>query len=105
MAAWAGVLAWEGTPGPVGRARVVVLFAVNAALHILWSPLFFRFRRPDWALAEVVFLWLSILALIVGVAPFSTTASWLLAPTSWVSIAAWLNLTIVRMNGPFGSRP
>lgn len=102
MAAAAGVLAWQGAPDAAGRTVVVALFAVNAVFHILWSPLFFKWKRPDWALIEVVFLWLSILALIVGLAPYSVTASWLVAPyLLWVTFAAYLNLTIVRLNGPF----
>lgn len=103
LAAWAGVLAWEGAPDAAGRVQVAVLFAVNAALHVSWSLLFFRLRRPDWALVEVVFLWLSILALVIGLAPFSALASWLLAPyLLWVTFASWLNLAIVRLNGSFG---
>lgn len=102
LAGWAGVLAWEraGTAG--GRALIIGLFAVNAALHMLWSPLFFHCRRPDWALREIPILWLSILSLIVGLAPYSKSASALLLPyLLWVSFAAYLNFTIVRMNGPF----
>jgi tryptophan-rich sensory protein len=54
---------------------------------------------------ELPFLWLSILALIFGLAPFSSLASWLLVPyISWVSFAGILNLTIVRLNAPFGRR-
>jgi benzodiazapine receptor len=72
--------------------------------HLLWSPLFFNLRRPDWALAEVPFLWFSILALMIGLAPYSTLASWLLLPyLLWVAFAAFLNWTIVRMNPPFGA--
>jgi benzodiazapine receptor len=72
-------------------------------LHMLWSPLFFNLRRPDWALIEVPFLWLSILALILDVSRLSALAGWLLAPyLLWVAFAAYLNLTIVRMNPPFG---
>ena len=70
---------------------------------MLWSPLFFNLKRPDWALIEVLFLWLSIVALMVGVAPFSTLASGLLLPyLLWVTFAVFLNFTIVRMNCPFG---
>ena len=37
-------------------------------------------------------------------APFSTLASWLLLPyLLWVAFAAFLNLTIVRMNRPFAA--
>jgi len=102
MAAWSGALAWEAAPDTAGRVRVVVLFAVNGLFHFLWSPLFFRFKRPDWALFEVTFLWFSCLALIIGLAEFSTTASLLIVPyLLWVSFASWLNLAIVRLNGPF----
>jgi tryptophan-rich sensory protein len=70
---------------------------------MLWSPLFFNLKRPDWALIEVLFLWLSILGLMIGLARFSTLAVWLLLPyLLWVTFAAFLNLTIVRMNRPFG---
>jgi tryptophan-rich sensory protein len=101
---WSASLAWDASAGQPGlRARVLTLFLVNVALHVAWSPLFFRFRRPDWALIEVVFLWLSLAALIVGLAPISPLAAWLIAPyLVWVSFASFLNLTIVRMNRPFG---
>ncbi len=104
MAAGAFVLAWNGAPDWAAQQWVLLLFAANAVFHILWSPLFFRWRRPDWALAEVGFLWLSVLALVVGLAPYSSTASWLVAPyLAWVTFAAWLNFTIVRLNRPFGA--
>jgi translocator protein len=51
------------------RVRILVLFGINIVLHMLWSPLFFNLRRPDWALIEVPFLWLSIVALMFGLAP------------------------------------
>jgi len=54
-------------------------------------------------LLEVPFLWASILALIVVLAPFSPLSSWLLAPYAlWVGFAAFLNFVIVRINPPFG---
>ena len=105
LAAWSAALGWVAAGNPAQRALVVALFSVNALFHLLWSPLFFKFRRPDWALAEVPLLWLSILALIVALAPISAFASWLLAPyLLWVAFAAWLNFTIVRLNRPFGSK-
>ena len=103
LAACAGVLAWEHAPAPREQLRIGLLFGVNIALYSLWSPLFFNLRRPDWALIEVPFLWLSILALIVGLVPLSPVAGLLLAPyLLWVAFATVLNLTIVRLNGPFG---
>jgi benzodiazapine receptor len=64
--------------------------------------LFFFVRRPDRALREVAGLWLSIVALIVVLAPVSPLGAWLLVPyLLWVSFASFLNLTIVRLNGAF----
>ncbi len=102
MAAAAGALSWTGATTTAAQVQVTVLFAINGVLHAGWSLLFFKLRRPDWALAEVVLLWVSIVALMVGLAPFSPTAPWLLLPyVLWVSFAAYLNLTIVRLNHPF----
>ena len=103
LAAIAGVKAWNAAASPGQQACVAGFFALNAVLNVAWSFLFFRLHRPDWAMVENVFLWLSVLALIVALAPFSPVSSWLLAPyLVWVSIAAFLNWTIVRMNAPFG---
>jgi tryptophan-rich sensory protein len=104
LATWAGVLAWLHAPDAAARWRVGILFGCNIALQVSWSPLFFNLKRPDWALIEVAFLWASILAMIIGVGPLSLLAAWLLVPyLAWVSFAAFLNLTIVRMNAPFGA--
>lgn len=102
LAAWGGVEAWNGAPDDAARTRIVILYAVNFVFHLGWTPLFFNARRPDLALIEVVFLWGSVLALILGLRPYSALASWLLVPyIAWVSFAACLNLAIVRLNGPF----
>lgn len=104
LAALAGVLAWRAAPTAAKRRLILVLFAANALLNVLWSELFFRLRRPDWALVEVVPFWLSILLLVAVLAPFSPAASKVLLPyLAWVAFAAALNLAIVRLNGPFGS--
>ncbi len=103
LAAWSAVTAWNAAADDAARASVVILFGTNALFHLLWSPLFFRLRRPDWALIEVVFLWGSLVALVVGLRPISEFASWLIVPyLAWVSFAAWLNWAIVRLNRPFG---
>jgi tryptophan-rich sensory protein len=100
--AWSAVTAWNAAPDDAARSNILILFGVNALFHALWSPLFFRARRPDWALAEVVFLWGSLVALLAGLWPLSHRASLLIVPyLLWVSFAAYLNLTIVRLNRPF----
>lgn len=82
---------------------MLALFGLNAGLNSLWSLLFFKLQRPDWALAEVGFLWLSIAALIACIRPHSLLASRLLYPyLAWVSFASVLNWSTVRLNSPFG---
>ncbi len=103
LTAISAVLSWDGAPDGAARLRVVVAFAVNFCLHLLWSPLFFKWKRPDWAMVEMPFLWASILAIMVVVAPYSAWAPWLLVPyVVWVSFAMWINFAICRLNGPFG---
>lgn len=99
LAAWSAVLAWEAASTPAEQRLVAALFAANALFHLLWSPLFFRLKRSDLALIEVTFLWASLVALAVALAPISRTASLLIWPyLAWVSFAAWLNWRIVRLN-------
>lgn len=103
LAAWSAVTAWRAAPDATARADVLILFGVNAVFFLAWSPLFFVAKRPDWALVEVVFLWASLVALVVGLWPISLFASLLVLPyLLWVSFAAFLNRTIVRQNAPFG---
>ena len=65
LIAAAGVIVWESAEDPATRFRLVTLFFVNGLLNLLWSPLFFKMRRPDWAFYELLLFWLSILVLIL----------------------------------------
>ncbi len=80
----------------------IALWATNGFLNILWSLLFFRLQRPDWSVIEVIFLWLSVGSLIVYGWRRSMTASIVLVPyLLWVTFAGYLNMAVVRLNGPF----
>ncbi|NBC23775.1 MAG: tryptophan-rich sensory protein [Gammaproteobacteria bacterium] len=99
LAAIGGVLAWSAAESLADRRLILTLFGVNAVLNLGWSALFFQLKRPDWALAELVLLWLSILALIVGLKRLSPAASLLVVPyLAWVTFAGVLNYAIVRLN-------
>ena len=81
---------------------MIGLFALNGFLNILWSLLFFRLQRPDWALIELTLLWCSIALLIGYCARISRLAAALLLPyIAWVSVAGLLNWQVVQLNGPF----
>lgn len=102
LAAAAGVIGWRSAGSKSERELQLVLFALNGFLNVLWSLLYFRLHRPDWAMFEVPLLWLSVLALIVALRRSSAKAAWLLVPyLVWVAIAAVLNWQTVQLNGPF----
>ena len=101
LAAWAGVLAWQGTSTPQDHVRLVILFAANLLLNGLWSQIFFNLRRPGWALVEIAFLLASILSLVLAFSAISPLAGALILPyLLWVMFASFLNYTIWRLNRP-----
>ena len=104
LCATAGVIGWRRATTRAQREWLLMLFAANGFLNVLWSLLFFRLHRPDWSLLEVPVLWLSVLALMLLLSRFAKLAAWLLAPyLVWVAIAAALNWQTVQLNGPFGA--
>lgn len=101
--ALAGAAVWRAAPTRRDAEISLGLFAVNGVLNLLWSFLFFRMQRPDYALLEWAALWLSIVALMLFCGRFSPSARWLLLPyLIWVTIAGALNYQVVQLNGPFG---
>ena len=103
FAAASGAIGWRDAPARKVGEWMIGLFALNGFFNLLWSLLFFRLHRPDWALEEVGLLWASVALLMVFFFRFSRLAAALLVPyLVWVSIAAYLNFEIVRTNGPFG---
>jgi tryptophan-rich sensory protein len=102
LAGWSFYLALIAAPTTADQMIVSALFAANFVLHFAWSPLFFKAKRPDWALYENVALWLSVLALCVVLPRYSQLAGWLNLPyIAWVSFAFLLNWKIVQLNAPF----
>jgi translocator protein len=100
LCALSGYLAWRGAPNRRGREWIVALFALNGFLNVLWSALFFRLRRPDWALAGAALAFNPVIDRTMS--RYSSAAGVLLVPyLPWVSFAAILNLAIVQLNGPF----
>ena len=98
MMAVADWLVWK-RGGFATQRTALTRFLVQLALNAAWSPLFFGLQWPGVAFAEILLLWLAILATLVSFWRVSPVASWLLAPyLAWVSFAAVLNFTLWRMN-------
>jgi len=103
LSAWAAILSWDQTDNRSDQAILMAVYGANFLFHLLWSPLFFKYQRPDWALVEVVFLWLSVVAMLVITWSFTALAGAMILPYFlWVSFAAVLNTRIVQLNRPFG---
>ncbi|MEI8265860.1 MAG: TspO/MBR family protein [Betaproteobacteria bacterium] len=111
LTAWAGARAWwharaaaqaDEAAAAAGRRRqrrLLAGFLLNALLNVLWSVLFFKAQRPDWALVEIVLLTASVLWLIPACAQVDRLAARLLLPyLVWVLFAATVNAGVLRLN-------
>ena len=98
MMAAAAWLVWQ-RGGWKEQRKPLLIFLAQLALNAVWTPLFFGLHRPGVAFAEIVLLWLAIVATLVAFRPVNRTAAWLLVPyLAWVSFAAVLNGTLLRLN-------
>jgi len=95
VAAW---LVWR-RKGLVAAANPIALWIVQLGLNSVWTWFFFGMHNPGLAFADIVALWLAIVATLVLFWRVSPAAGWLFVPyLAWVSFAAVLNFTLWRMN-------
>lgn len=95
IAAW---LVWRPA-GFRAAAAALVLFLAQLAVNALWTWLFFAWKQGGWAFAEILVLWVLILATVIAFRRASPVAGALLIPyLAWVTFAAVLNLVTWRMN-------
>ncbi len=93
-----GWLVWK-TAGFAGAATALAVYGAQLVFNAAWSGLFFGLHRIDLAFAELVLLWLSIVATVATFAPVSLLAAELLLPyLVWVTFAGVLNLSIWQLN-------
>lgn len=95
IAAW---LAWRER-GFRGARIALGLFLVQLALNALWSWLFFGWHLGAWAFADIVVLWVLIVATVIAFWRIRPLAGVLLVPyLLWVGFAAFLNHAVWRLN-------
>jgi benzodiazapine receptor len=81
------------------NANVILIFAAQLILNILWSVIFFGFKSPGAAFFELIMLWVAIVYAIVNFYRVSKPAGYLLIPyLLWVTFAGYLNYLIWQMN-------
>ena len=95
VAAW---LVWRERG--FARARAALsLFIAQLAVNALWTWLFFVWHLGALAFAEIVLLWLLILATLLAFWRIRPLAGVLLLPyLAWVGFAAMLNFAMWRLN-------
>jgi tryptophan-rich sensory protein len=95
VAAW---LVWR-TDGLRAARGALALFLFQLALNALWSWLFFGWHRGALAFADVVLLWILIVATVIAFWRLRALAGALLLPyLLWVSFASVLNYVVWRLN-------
>lgn len=95
IAAW---LVWR--VGGLRAARsALTLFLVQLAFNALWSWLFFAWQRGALAFADILLLWVLIVATLIAFWRIRALAGVLLVPyLLWVSFAAALNYSVWQLN-------
>ena len=79
--------------------KALVAYFVQLIFNAAWSPLFFGFKRIDWACADIVALWFAILVTILSFWKVRRLAACLMVPyLGWVSFATLLNAALWAMN-------
>jgi benzodiazapine receptor len=95
VAAW---LVWRAAGFRTARAALT-LFLIQLALNALWSWLFFGWQRGALAFADILLLWVLIVATVIAFRRVQPLAGWLLVPyLLWVSFAAVLNHAVWQLN-------
>ena len=91
--------------GAPGRRNAIIAFAVQLALNLAWSPLFFGAHKLVPALVLLVVLDLAIVVTIVLVRRVRPLAAWLMLPyLAWCLFATLLNWQFLEAN-PGGQPP
>lgn len=95
IAAW---LVWRSA-GLRSARFALGLFIAQLAANALWSWLFFAWHLGALAMADIILLWLLLVATIIAFWRIRPLAGALLIPyLLWVSFAAALNLAVWQMN-------
>ncbi|MBB4859484.1 tryptophan-rich sensory protein [Novosphingobium chloroacetimidivorans] len=88
--------------GARGRGLAAAVFALQLAINLTWSPLFFGAHRITGALVDILLLDVAVVATIVLFARIRPSAAWLLAPyLAWILFATYLNFAILQDNREF----
>jgi benzodiazapine receptor len=85
--------------GEPGSAFAMAFWAAQIAFNTLWTPIFFGLRRLWAALPVMAALWVAVLGATITHWQVDWVAGLAFLPyLVWVTIAAFLNLSVARLN-------
>ena len=77
----------------------LTLFALQLALNLGWSVVFFGLQKIGAAVATIVVLWVAILVTMLAFRTVDRVAALLMAPyLAWVTFATVLNIAVWQLN-------
>jgi tryptophan-rich sensory protein len=81
------------------RNLAILIFLLQLLLNFAWSFIFFYFNRIGFALIEIVFLWISIVIMLVLFYKIKPMAAYINIPyLIWVTFATILNASYYLLN-------
>lgn len=78
--------------------KLLILFGLQFALNMAWTPLFFGLESIDWALIDLTVLWLVVLMFLLKVRKDRLIAGLFIPYFLWLSYAWILNVSIYLLN-------
>ncbi|KQQ32436.1 sensory protein [Duganella sp. Leaf126] len=99
IAAWRVQRSAADPANVTGARPALALYVVQLVLNALWSWLFFAWHHGALAFAEIIVLWLAIVATVAAFGRRDRIAALLLVPyLGWVSFAGVLCYTVWQRN-------
>jgi tryptophan-rich sensory protein len=81
------------------KANILLVFALQLVLNVLWSIIFFGSHNVGVAFFELLMLWVAIAYTIINFYRVSKWAAYLLLPyILWVTFAGFLNVALWFIN-------
>lgn len=81
------------------RKKAITIFFIQLFLNFCWSFIFFKFQLLGLAFIEIIFMWVSILTMIILFFEINRKAALIQIPyLLWVSFASILNGSIWFLN-------
>lgn len=80
------------------KPKLLACFIFQFIFNLLWSPLFFYFHKVEYALYDLILLWISLLYFMVLSLKIRHVFLLMIPYFLWVSFALLLNFSIYFLN-------